>query len=581
VPSTCGSGCVKMDTSRRARRIRIGSVTLSSDELAVALRHHRDGRLPAAVEIYERLLHREGGNADVHRYLGVAKLQLGDLSTAERLLLRAASLAPHSLQVTCDLGALRLAQRRYREAVKILEDVLRREPDHADALNHCAIAWTEMGHLERAAPMFERLSRLRPASAGAFRQLGDVQHKLGLHEEATASLQRALELDPDDRHSRLALGDIHESLGRSREAKAQYLAVLRRHPGSPLALARLLMLSGHEPDPAWIAQAGVIVDAREVPLEARARVAIALAHHHDRLGQYEEAFRSLEQGNALLREQRPYDAARFGVAVDRLIEVFTREEIDTLRSRFADSSEKPIFIVGMPRSGTTLLEQMLSSHSCVEAGGEMSAMLNVAARVRGLGASNRDYPYGMRDLGTRELAGLAKYYLERIDRVSATAARVTDKLPFNFMHVGLISALFPKAAIVHCRREPLDTCVSCLFTSFTEQIRFANDMKTLGQYYRHYERLMHHWREVIPERLLDVQYEELVTETECRLRTVLAHCGLGWEPGCLDYHRSERSVRTPSRWQVRRPVSTASIGRWRHYRQWIGPLQESLAGPVT
>ncbi len=576
--SICGSSCVNMGVSRIAGGIRIVSVTLSSDELAVALRLHRDGSLPAAVEIYERLLLREAGNADVHRCLGVAKLQLGDLPTAERLLLRAASLAPHSLQVICDLGALRLAQRRYREAVKLLEEVLRHEPDHADALNHCAIAWTEMGHLERTAPMFERLTRLRPGSAGAYRQLGDVQHKLGRQEEAMASLQRAVELDPDDRHSRLALGDIHESLGRSREARAQYLSVLRRHADSPLALARLLVLSGDEPDPAWIAKAGEIVDAREVPPEARARVANALAHHHDRLGQFDEAFRRLSQGNALLRELRPYDATRFGVAVDKLIEVFTRAEIETLRSRFADRSEKPIFIVGMPRSGTTLLEQMLSSHSCVEAGGELSTMLNVAARIRGLGASNRDYPHGMRDLGARELAGLAQYYLERIDRVSATAIRETDKLPFNFMHVGLISALFPQAAIVHCRREPLDTCVSCLFTSFTEQIRFANDMKSLGQYYRHYERLMHHWREIVPRRLLDVRYEELVTDTESRLRTVLAHCGLEWESGCLDFHQSGRSVRTPSRWQVRRPVSTGSVGRWKNYERWIGPLRESLAG---
>jgi tetratricopeptide (TPR) repeat protein len=551
---------------------------LSSDELAVALRHHRDGRLPAAVEIYERILARDADNAEAHRCLGVARLQQGELPTAERLLQRAASLAPRSLQVASDLGALRLAQRRYRDAVKLLEEVLKAEPDHADALNHCALAWVEMGHLERAEPMFERLTRLRPESAGAFRQLGDTQHKLGRHDAATASLQRALELDPDDRQSRLALGDIHESLGRSREARAQYVAMLRRHPGSPLALARLLTLSGHEPDPAWVAQAGEIADAREMPPEARARVSIALAHHHDRLGQYQEAFRNLERGNALLRAQRPYDASRFATAVDRLIEVFSRPQVEALRLRYSSPSDKPVFIVGMPRSGTTLLEQVLSSHSRVEAGGELSTMLNVAARVRGLSTSRRDYPHGLRDVGARELAGLAQYYLGRIERVSATALRVTDKLPFNFMHVGLIAALFPQAAIIHCRRDPLDTCVSCLFTSFSEQIRFANDMTTLGQYYRHYERLMRHWREVVPERLLDVQYEEFVTGTEPALRAVLAHCGLEWEPACLDHQMSGRSIRTPSRWQVRRPVSTASVGRWKNYERWIGPLRESLAG---
>jgi Flp pilus assembly protein TadD len=550
---------------------------LSGDDLAVALQHHRDGRLAAAVEVYERLLARDAGNPEVHRCLGVARLQQGDLPAAERLLSRAAGLAPGSLQVTSDLGALRLAQRRYRDAAKLLEEVLRREPDHADALNHCAIAWTEMGHLERAEPMFERLTRLRPASSAAFRQLGDTQHRLGRNEAATAALQRALELDPDDRQSRLALGDIHESLGRSREARAQYVALLRRHPGSPLALARLLMLSGQEPDPDWVVQAARIAGSGDVPPELRARVSIALAHHHDRLGLYDEAFRHLERGNLLLRQQRPYDAARFAAAVDRLIEVFTPAQIETLRSRHSNESDRPLFIVGMPRSGTTLLEQMLAAHSRVEAGGEMSAMLNVAARVRQLDPSRRDYPHGVRDLGARELASLAQYYLSRLERVSATAARVTDKLPFNFMHVGLIAALFPRAAIVHCRRDPLDTCVSCLFTGFTEQIRFANDMGTLGQYYRHYQRLMRHWREAVPERMLDVQYEELVTGTEPVLRATVAHCGLDWEPSCLEFHVSQRSVRTPSRWQVRRPVSTAAVGRWKNYEPWIGPLRESLA----
>lgn len=558
-------------------RVRNGGILLSSDELAVALHHHREGRLAAAVEIYERLLAANAGDPEVCRCLGVARLQTGDLPAAERLLLRAASLAPGSTQVTSDLGALRLAQRRYRDAVGLLEEVLRREPNHADALNHCAIAWTEMGHLERAEPMFERLTRLRPSSAAAFRQLGETQHRLGEHDAAMTALQRALELDPDDRHSRLALGDIYESLGRSREARAQYAALLRRHPGSPLALARLLMLSDREPDPDWIVQAARVADTGDAPPELRARVSIALAHHHDRLARYEDAFHNLQRGNALLRQQRPYDAARFARAVDRLIEVFTRAEIEKLRSRYSSDDERPLFIVGMPRSGTTLLEQMFSGHSRVEAGGELSAMLNVAARVRQLGPARRDYPHGMRDLGARDLALLAQYYLGRLDRISKSAARVTDKLPFNFMHVGLIAALFPRAAIVHCRRDPLDTCVSCLFTSFTEQIRFANDMTTLGQYYRHYQRLMRHWRDVVPERLIDVQYEELVTGTEPVLRAVLAHCALEWEPACLEFHCSPRSVRTPSRWQVRRPVSTAAVGRWKHYAPWIGPLRESLA----
>lgn len=553
-----------------------GATILKSKELDVALVHHRQGQLQAAVAIYERLLALYPADVDIHRHLGVARLQQGQLPAAEQLLIRAAQLAPHSIEVMSELGALRLAQRRYREATELLEAVLRRNPNHPDALNQCAIAWVEMGRVERAAPLFERIARLRPTSAAAFRHLGDVQAKLGQHDPALESLQRALELDPDDRQSRLALGEVYESLGRQREAKTQYTALLRRHPGSPLALARLLMLAGSSSEASWVNQAREISDSNAVPAEARARVAIALAHYHDRAGQFEEAFRHLEHGNSLLRAQRPYDAARFGEAVDRLIEVFTAEQIRTLQSRFVSPSSKPVFIVGMPRSGTTLLEQMLCSHSRAEAGGELSAMLNVAARVSGLTSSQLDYPYAVRELDEGALEKLAQKYLKRLDQVSPEAARVTDKLPFNFMHIGLIAALFPHATIVHCHRDPLDTCISCLFTNFSEQIRFANDMQSLGHYYRHYQRLMQHWRHVIGQNLLDVQYEELVKDTEPVLRRVIAHCGLPWEEQCLRYYEGARSIRTPSRWQVRKPISTASIGRWKHYERWIGPLILSL-----
>jgi tetratricopeptide (TPR) repeat protein len=557
--------------------MRAGRPALSSDAFEDAVRDHLSGRLTEAIAQYERLLAGDPSNAEVHRRLGVAKLQKGDAAGSERALLRAAELAPGSVQLMGDIGALRLAQGRYREAVGLLEEVLRRAPGHADALNHCGIAWMEMGRLEKAAPLFERLTRARPDWASSFRLLGDAQYKLGRHGEAIASLERALEIDADDRQARLALGDAYESLGRMREARAQYVALLRRHPDSPLALARLLMLGGADAQAEWAESAQALAGSATLPAEARARVAIALAHHHDRAGRYDEAFGWLERGNALLRERCPYDVRHFGEAVDRLMKVFTRAQVESMRSRYASASDKPLFIVGMPRSGTTLLEQMLAAHSRVEAGGELSTMLNVAARSKGLSVSGADYPHAVRDLDAAALRRLADFYLERLERISASAARVTDKLPFNFMHVGLIAALFPRAAIVHCRRDPLDTCVSCYFTSFSEQIRFASDQATLGAYYRHYERLMEHWRAVVPETLLDVRYEELVADTERRLREVLAHCGLEWEPGCLAFEDVARSIRTPSRWQVRRPVSAASVGRWKRYERWIEPLRRALA----
>ncbi|MEQ8515497.1 MAG: sulfotransferase, partial [Chromatocurvus sp.] len=167
--------------------------------------------------------------------------------------------------------------------------------------------------------------------------------------------------------------------------------------------------------------------------------------------------------------------------------------------------------------------------------------------------------------------------LEQLDKVSTTADRVTDKLPFNFMHLGVIALLFPGAKVVHCRRHPLDNCLSCYFTSFADQIHFANRLDTLGRYYLDYHRLMQHWQEVLPIEILDLHYEDMVDDTEGQVGALLDHCGLEWEDACLEFHRTERGVRTPSRWQVRQPIYRGSVQRWRNYEEELGPLREILA----
>jgi hypothetical protein len=265
--------------------------------------------------------------------------------------------------------------------------------------------------------------------------------------------------------------------------------------------------------------------------------------------------------------QKPYDSTLFTAAVDRLIEVFTPELFAKLPRADVRGGERPLFIVGMPRSGTTLTEQILASHSQVVGGGELSVLL-------GLGMQIPDYPHGVRDLGAKALCGLAVKYLEKLDTVSAASPRVTDKLPFNFLHIGLIALLFPKAAVIHCRRDPVDNALSCFFTGFADQIQFANDLTTIGNYYLDYARLMRHWHAVLPGRIFDLQYEEVVADTERVVRALVAHCGLEWEDACLAFHRTERGVRTPSRWQVRQPMYGSSVARWKRYEKHLEPLLE-------
>jgi hypothetical protein len=227
----------------------------------------------------------------------------------------------------------------------------------------------------------------------------------------------------------------------------------------------------------------------------------------------------------------------------------------------------------MPRSGTTLVEQILATHSRVAAGGELPTITNLAAEI---GRTGEAYPQGVRTLGGTGLAQLARRYLGKLETVSPDAPHVTDKMPFNFMHLGLIAALFPDAAIIHCRRGALDTCLSCYFTSFSENLLFASNQEALGYYYLDYRRMMDHWRLILPKPMLDVEYEQLVSNTEETVRALLKYCGLEWEPACLQFHRTARGIRTPSRWQVRQPIYSSSVGRWCRYDRHLQPLRDVL-----
>lgn len=203
-------------------------------------------------------------------------------------------------------------------------------------------------------------------------------------------------------------------------------------------------------------------------------------------------------------------------------------------------------------------------------------LLKVSYQIRELSRSGEPYPRGLRTVGRMGLRQMARRYLDHLDKVASGAARVTDKLPFNFMHLGVIALLFPNARIVHCRRHPLDNCLSCYFTGFAEQIRFANRLDTLGRYYLDYERLMRHWRAVLPVEIYDLHYEELVQNTEKEIRALVDFCGLPWEDACMSFHKTRRGVRTPSRWQVRQPIYSGSVQRWENYAEHLEPLARIL-----
>ena len=264
--------------------------------------------------------------------------------------------------------------------------------------------------------------------------------------------------------------------------------------------------------------------------------------------------------------------------VDALISSFDRA-LFLSRSTLGAASELPVFVLGMPRSGTTLVEQILASHPMVHASGELLAsglMIDGIASLPAARQAGKGYPEAVRLVDRAAAEALAGRYLEAIGRDAGEAARVTDKLPFNFLRIGLIALLLPRARIIHCQRDPYDTCLSCYFQDFQDAQPFVYELERLGKYYREYERLMAHWRSVLPSPMLEVPYEALVNDPEPWCRRILEHCALPWDERVLRFFATERSVQTASFWQVRQPIYLSSVGRWRHYRKHLGPLFEAL-----
>ncbi len=538
------------------------------DFLAQVAELLKRGDVDIAVAHCHSLLRTHPGNGDVLHLLGLGYVRQNKLADADRYFVQALQAAPRSPSLLNDIGILRMKQEAYDDAIRCFSRALELDPRHSDALNNIATAFNLIQQPASAKSYLERLVSVLPLSAHAHTIAGENSLLLSDTGQAIRYGRNGVSLAPDSSRARLSLADTLETVGRFKQAKFQYLSVLSREPSNVAALSKLLSLDGTHIAEKYAQHARRLIEGSALKDSDRVPLHLALAHYYDQRGQFEAAFAHLKAGNDIRFRNNVFDSAAFRRAVDRLIQVFSGPFISAGPSHDVRST-RPIFIVGMPRSGTTLVEQILASHSQIAAGGELPTIINLAAQINGAHAR---YPEQMRDLDRDALQSMATLYLEKINAVSNDAARVTDKMPFNFMHLGLIVTLFPGAKIIHCQRDALDTCLSCYFTSFTESLQFASDLDTLGRYYLEYRRLMEHWHAVLPARPLEVEYEYLVTHTEDAVRQLLGFCGVEWEAKCIEFYNTVRGVRTPSRWQVRQPIYRNSLGRWRRYEQQLQPL---------
>jgi tetratricopeptide (TPR) repeat protein len=505
--------------------------------------------------------------------LGTAFLALGRLEDARACYRAALRLQPRHPLAHNNLGNVFKAEGRWDEAVRCYREALRVQPDLALAHNNLGLALHGLGRYDDAVASFLQVLKRDSDALEALVNLGSTYHQQGKWDDAITCYRRAISLNPQAAEAHYNLGNALQEQGDFSGAAQQYLKTLRLKPRHASARYNLALSRRHSP--AHDEEVAQITALLNEPLahDARIRLEFSLAKIYDDSGRYDQAFDHCRRANELARPEFDRDTHR--QFIDSLIRVFTREFL-AHRTQLGLDSKLPIFIVGMPRSGTTLVEQILSSHPCVAGAGELPDLDKIARQLASIRAGLPSYPECLVQLDPADLSGLAESYLARLRMISHQASRITDKMPLNFLHIGLIARLFPEAVVIHCRREPLDVCLSCYFQDFSSRLPFAYDLSDLGFYYAQYERLMQHWQAASPLAMLDVSYEELVRNQESMTRKLLSFSGLSWDDRCLEFHRNLRPVQTASSWQVRQPMYSSSLGRWKNYTRHLKPLRIAL-----
>jgi Flp pilus assembly protein TadD len=466
---------------------------------------------------------------------------------------------------------------RIPEAITQYDRMLALAPHFSEVHNNRGLALAELGRFEEAVDAYRRALDIRPDSSETLCNLGVALSQLERYDEAEAKFRRSIAANPGFAGAYNNLGLIMKERGRMAEARLATEHAIRLSPRNPSYYDNLAVLrSFTSGDPYATALEELAVDGASLSAVDQMHLNFALAKAYEQMGRTDSAFARVRAGNAFKRRQITYDEAATLGQMNRTPQLFSRESIQDRRG-FGERSAVPIFIVGMPRSGTTLIEQILASHPEVFGAGELNLFEQAIDAVRAAVPLCPPFPDLVPAMSAEHFRNLGALYLEGLTRRAPDAARITDKMPGNFVFVGMMHLALPDATIIHAIRDPVDTCVSCFFVHFARGHSYSYDLAELGRYYRQYRALMAHWRRVLPTaRIIDVRYEDLVADLEGVARRIIAHCGLIWDARCLDFYRTERPVRTASAPQVRQPIYKTSVGRSRAYEKFLGPLIAEL-----
>ena len=544
---------------------------------------HSLSRHVEAIEAFETALSLDPDRAESHYGLAVVLHALCRHDEAIGCYDRALIIDPEYAEAACGLGSALSMTGRHERAIGYYQRALDVDSDYTEAICGIAEAQQSLNRHDEAISGFRRAIALQPGVAQAHLGLGVTLQQMERHREAEASIRAAVALAPGHADAYRQLGSVLNELGRNEEASRVLETAVSLDPRNIGTLFTLVSLRRVQADDPALAALEAIAQqpAHGRGSEDQIRLHFALGKALSDVAREAEGFQHLLAGNALKRQELEYEEASALALMQRMRPVFTSRFIRR-RSGIGDRSSLPIFIVGMPRSGTTLLEQILASHPDVFGAGERSDFV-VTMQSHGIDSTQSSFPELVTDLTDAQLQRLGADYVDRLRATAKNAGagvvlRITDKMLANFCVAGLIHLALPGARIIQMRRDPVDTCLSCFSKLFANGQPFAYDLGELGRYQRACTTLMDHWRLVLPsDVVLDVCYEQLVADFESQVGRVLAHCGLAWNPACLAFHKTDRVIRTASVSQVREPLFRTSVNRWRPSPDLLQPLLDAIA----
>lgn len=536
------------------------------------------GKLEASIKFYQQAVDLKPDHIQALNNIAVAQSRLGQVEASIRSYRQVLQLDPDYLISLNNLASLLFSLERFYEAVKPLQRLVQLRPNDPSLKLKLGIALAKAGQGREAVSFLREIETSHPNDPAVVHALSFALKEDKKDKEALQYAVKAADLDPENAEAQRFAAYLLTTQGQFEEAEERLERSLVRNPNSGRAwYTRIHIKRCTEGDRPKIPQLEALVSNPNIRTDERASALYALGKLHNDLEEWDQAFARIKEANELLPST--WDKQNFEDLINALMTVFSDASIFEEKRKCANPSSRPIFVLGMARSGTSLVEQILCSHPAIGGAGELRQMDILAHELPRLIGTSTPYPQCIAELTPQVATPQSKRYVQELLSFGSSTDYTVDKMPANYRHLGLIAILFPNAHIIHCRRDPMAVCVSCYFQAFQRSGQhYAKHLDTLGHYYKHYTRMMNHWRKVLPIAMLEIDYESLVQNKEMESKRLIEFCGLDWDEQCLDFHKTDRTVRTASSWQVRQPIYTTAMAHWKHYESYLDPLKKAMEG---